>query len=426
MIDSQVSSLLIFTFFTGKDRWIGLIILFVYPKLLEYLKTIYTMIERWWYPKTFSVTLDKTKNKDGEYTENISYDAMCWYCIDKYCSKQSGLVAKSDITKYNEKIGISYRRVPKYNPINSITVQYTIPIKLKFLSDSIILTGSNILHITNFVSHVNDLFIDYTYNDLDNAKLYICEWKDNKSSMREGKYEGVVMNINKTYDNVYLPKSLLDGIRLDISNFLGNEEFYANNGIPYKRGYLFYGPPGTGKSSMAYAISRENKMNLYKFKCKNNKDNIRIRAKLIPPGSVVLIEEIDTQVYNDRIDTSIFLDAPKLKERKGKVSLSSLMEVLDGYDTFHGCIVILTTNHKEYLDDALIRPGRVDMHYLFDIMTAEDIQLTIKRFTGFNITVSELLSMSSSTLINQILLPNKDNIKAIQELIDNATFTHMD
>ena len=36
----------------------------------------------------------------------------------------------------------------------------------------------------------------------------------------------------------------------DINDYLNpvTEEWYANRGIPYRRGYLFYGPPGTGKT----------------------------------------------------------------------------------------------------------------------------------------------------------------------------------
>jgi chaperone BCS1 len=43
------------------------------------------------------------------------------------------------------------------------------------------------------------------------------------------------------------------------------------------------------------------------------------------------------------------------------VSLSSLLNVLDGVGSQEGRVLIMSTNHVERLDDALIRPGRVDM-----------------------------------------------------------------
>ena len=45
----------------------------------------------------------------------------------------------------------------------------------------------------------------------------------------------------------------------------------------------------------------------------------------------------------------------------GKVSLSTLLNVLDGLASPEGRLLIMTTNHIECLDPALIRPGRVDM-----------------------------------------------------------------
>jgi chaperone BCS1 len=57
----------------------------------------------------------------------------------------------------------------------------------------------------------------------------------------------------------------------------------------------------------------------------------------------------------------------KLKQFKplppmvSRISLSALLNVIDGVASQEGRILIMTTNHAEWLDDALIRPGRVDM-----------------------------------------------------------------
>jgi len=36
----------------------------------------------------------------------------------------------------------------------------------------------------------------------------------------------------------------------DCTRFLNSERWYAERGIPYRRGYLLHGPPGTGKTSL--------------------------------------------------------------------------------------------------------------------------------------------------------------------------------
>lgn len=43
----------------------------------------------------------------------------------------------------------------------------------------------------------------------------------------------------------------------DINEYLhpATSQWYANRGIPLRRGYLFHGPPGTGKTSLSFALA---------------------------------------------------------------------------------------------------------------------------------------------------------------------------
>jgi ATP-dependent 26S proteasome regulatory subunit len=77
----------------------------------------------------------------------------------------------------------------------------------------------------------------------------------------------------------------------------------------------------------------------------------------------------------------------------------------------------MTTNHIEVLDPALIRPGRIDLQFHLEEFDSYNIQRTIKKFTGFDIEVPPNLKMSSSTLINRILLPNRNDKNKIVELL---------
>ncbi|CAL9222413.1 unnamed protein product [Arabidopsis halleri] len=55
----------------------------------------------------------------------------------------------------------------------------------------------------------------------------------------------------------------------------------------------------------------------------------------------------------------------------GQISLSGLLNFVDGLWSSCGeeRIIIFTTNHKEKLDPALLRPGRMDVHILMDYCT---------------------------------------------------------
>jgi chaperone BCS1 len=73
-------------------------------------------------------------------------------------------------------------------------------------------------------------------------------------------------------------------------------------------------------------------------------------------------------------------------ESTSKISLSGLLNVIDGVATHEGRILIMTTNHPEKLDPALIRAGRVDMQISFTYATASQIKsLFLRMYAGDNV-----------------------------------------
>ena len=82
-----------------------------------------------------------------------------------------------------------------------------------------------------------------------------------------------------------------------------------------------------------------------------------------------------------------------------ELSLAGILNCIDGVIDTPGRIIIMTTNHPELLDPALIRPGRMDFHLHMTYITPEDTVLMAKNFYG-DITddkVSKIISMSTST-----------------------------
>lgn len=59
--------------------------------------------------------------------------------------------------------------------------------------------------------------------------------------------------------------------------------------------------------------------------------------------------------------------------KKDALNLTGLLNVLDGVVDTPGRMLIMTTNHPEMLDPALIRPGRIDKKVLLGYMQAPDI-----------------------------------------------------
>ena len=118
------------------------------------------------------------------------------------------------------------------------------------------------------------------------------------------------------------------------------------------------------------------------------------------------------------------IDAMKLIDYSsswgGTGLFETLLEVFDGYNFLSGSIIIVTTNYLEKLDLALIRPGRIDHKFYFDYPTIKEIKRIFQFFYNLDdnsemIKTIEFKELSSSELINSIILPNlTDCTKAIQ------------
>lgn len=72
----------------------------------------------------------------------------------------------------------------------------------------------------------------------------------------------------------------------------------------------------------------------------------------------MLLEDVDA-IFVDRMST-------KLSHKEKSVSFSGLLNAIDGVRSTDGRILFMTTNHKEKLDPALLRPGRADVHMKLD------------------------------------------------------------
>lgn len=99
-----------------------------------------------------------------------------------------------------------------------------------------------------------------------------------------------------------------------------------------------------------------------------------------------------------------------------KVSLKDILEVLDGYTTFNKCVIVMTTNNKKKLDPALIRPGRIDLDLEYNNASCYQIG---KILEAANLTDLKIYTcpgkITTSRLINSIILPNINNKKKIME-----------
>jgi chaperone BCS1 len=155
----------------------------------------------------------------------------------------------------------------------------------------------------------------------------------------------------------------------DLERFRASRPRYQRLGVPYHRGYLLYGPPGTGKTSLVSAIGAKFGMSIYVVNLGELNDRTLKRAmNSVPESSVILFEDIDCMKAGNRRPESevmgaqitVMDSAQNATSDRGGVTLSGLLNVLDGFHAPENVIFVMTTNDVEALDPALLRPGRID------------------------------------------------------------------
>ncbi|PFH45533.1 hypothetical protein AMATHDRAFT_51616 [Amanita thiersii Skay4041] len=202
--------------------------------------------------------------------------------------------------------------------------------------------------------------------------------------------------------SIVLNPGVKEMLLTDTKDFLKSEKWYADRGIPFRRGYLLHGVPGSGKSSLIHAIAGELMLDIYVVSLSASwisDATLNTLMGRVPARCILLLEDLDaafTRSTNrdgsgkdDRDDkdkdggnggsgsSSTVATSGSVNgsssgaRRRGRssdqlsdvntLSLSGLLNALDGVAAAEGRILFATTNHLERLDPALSRPGRMDV-----------------------------------------------------------------
>jgi cell division protease FtsH len=134
-------------------------------------------------------------------------------------------------------------------------------------------------------------------------------------------------------------------------------------GIKPPKGILLYGPPGTGKTLLAQAIAKE--LNATFFSASGSAFNelfvgvgaSRVRslfqsARKVSPA-VIFIDEVDALASRRKAHGG----------EEAEKTLTELLVQLDGGHSNEGILFIAATNRKDMLDEAFLRPGRIDFSF---------------------------------------------------------------
>src|SRR5579862_5258091 len=152
---------------------------------------------------------------------------------------------------------------------------------------------------------------------------------------------------------------------MEVVDFLRDPKRFERLGAKTPKGLLLYGPPGTGKTLLARAVAHESGANFYSASAASFVEMFaglgaaRIRklfaeARKNAPA-IVFIDELDA-VGAQRTGHGF--------NREQDQTLNQLLVELDGFDGAKQVVVMGASNRIEDLDQALLRPGRLDRQML--------------------------------------------------------------
>lgn len=235
--------------------------------------------------------------------------------------------------------------------------------------------------------------------------------------VRYDSWHPLMRTILRTPNSVILEAGLMDELVLDVEEFLRSAAWYAARGLPYRRGYLLHGPPGNGKSSAIAAVAAHVRYNPAILSLGSDEltdGNLRSIFASIPPRSILVIEDVDR-------DLTAATDDGQVQTHNNKLTFSAILNLLDGIGTPEGRVLFMTTNHRERLDPAMIRPGRVDREFLVGDAAAEQAErLFLRYFPGHHTLAGNFATevgdrgLSMAKLQGHLLLHRDDPEAAAQ------------
>lgn len=168
-------------------------------------------------------------------------------------------------------------------------------------------------------------------------------------------------------ESVIVAEDALRQITKQLNEFRDRRDWYTANGLAHKLTILLHGAPGCGKTSLIKALASTHNADIYAVNINDMTDKSFSRAiTSVPKGSFLLIEDFDsTTAVKARADnTRNRTQADAIDDAAANfvgLSLTGVLNALDGIVPLDNTVVFLTTNHIEAIDPAVLRKGRTDL-----------------------------------------------------------------
>lgn len=254
----------------------------------------------------------------------------------------------------------------------------------------------------------------------------VFEYKD-AAGKRDAKpdakpeYTRVPFDTTKDFSNLFFDDKA-DVLRR-VDYFLGNAHEYRRLGIPHTLGFMLHGEPGTAKTSFIKALAKYTGRHVIILPTRNVRDVATLRAIFLDESvngycipnhkRLYVFEDVDCGSWRSIVLSRALreaggdagaapaapapFNAPWLHAAPAPptggggggdaeggatfllgpppvtITLADLLELLDGVIEIPGRMIVMSSNHPEVLDPALLRPGRIDMVIPFRKLSRQSV-----------------------------------------------------
>ena len=413
-----------------------------------------------------NIESNKTIHKIKEYHTNFNSNSANLKNTDIYMVSQNDrfLIDKDIfvITEF-EKEDNADKNDKIHSSVNKITIKlysytYTMS-ELKIFIDNI--TSKYLQSIKTTRSNKKFIYTltDCKHDEEDSNTIYNC-WQES------------VFESARTFDNIFFDGK--EEIIKRIYSFVNNKNWYYEKGIPYTLGIGLHGPPGTGKTSFIKALAKtldrhvvvipfkliKTKKQLDKFFFENTYSRDNEKNSITFDKKIIVFEDIDCigdivldrskkEPVNKYLQGKTEKDEVKLGDvlqsivgindnsscvklpttagsfsKDEPITLDDILNLWDGIRETPGRIIVISSNHYDKLDDALIRPGRIDISHELSNCSHDTITKLYSHLYGGEINKTMLKKIkpyfySPAEIVN-LYVGNKDDEQAfLKRLIQN-------